>query len=130
MPPSEYLKVSVAGAGSVPVADGTYSALFSTGVKRGIVGVERQRIAELLGRLCVDEVERLAVGILVLLQNPARNLRAAIGERNPVELVLDRGRRLGCCLNRGHGGGRRLEPAGLAAGAAGGSGMPAAGAAG
>lgn len=73
-------------------------------VQRGVRGVERERVAELLRRLLVDEVERLAVVVLVVLENPACDLAALVREGDAVEFVLDHGGRGGLCLDGGDGG--------------------------
>ena len=59
--------------------------------QRRLVGEERERQAEALRGLGLNQVQRLAGGVDVLLQNPVLDLRAAIGEDDLVELVLDRG---------------------------------------
>ena len=56
-----------------------------------VVDVERQRVAVLLGGLRVNEVQRLVVGVHVLLEDPALDLGSAIGELDAVEFVLDDG---------------------------------------
>ncbi len=69
--------------------------------KRGVVGVERERMAVERRASGVDQVERLTGVVLVLLEDPGGDLRAAVGEGDAVELVLDDGRGFG------RGAGRR-----------------------
>ncbi len=76
----------------------------------------------------MHQFERLALVVLEMLQDPARHLRAAVAERDPVEIVLDdrcllraglhhgrdwRGRIADCnsrlCRRCGWGRGRRLR---------------------
>jgi hypothetical protein len=79
----------------------------------GIVGVERERVAELFRGGVVDQVERgTLVVILVLLEYPRGDLRAAVGEGDAVEFIFDDGLRLGLRDNivgcrRGRDGWRR-----------------------
>ena len=54
-----------------------------------VVGPQRERIPGLGRGLRVDQVQRLAGIVFVFLQNPGGDLAAAIGKRNPVQLVLD-----------------------------------------
>ena len=77
------------GSGERAGGRGDVERFVEAGGQGSVVGVERERIAELLGRLRVNEVQRLAVGVLVLLENPARDLPAAVGEGDAVELVLE-----------------------------------------
>ncbi len=58
-----------------------------------------------LGGLRLDEVKGFACGVEVFLQNPMLDLRAAIGELDPEELIFDGGDGLdgGCDLRRGAG---------------------------
>src|ERR1700685_3853094 len=71
----------------------------------GVVGVERERMAELLGSLVVDEIERTAVAVLKVLEHPAGDLGSSVGEGDAVELILDDGAGLGRGLYHGYGGG-------------------------
>jgi len=48
------------------------------------------------GGLGLDQIERLAGAVKVLLQNPMLDLSAAIGEDDAVEFVFDGGFGLGC----------------------------------
>ena len=89
--PSEYTKVNSPGRG-----DGATLGL--PHVQRGVdlaaqsfvVGVEAQRKSE-AGRCWIDQIERMALVVLVLLQDPRLGLGAAIGEDDAIEVVLDNG---------------------------------------
>ena len=63
--------------------------LGKTGGEALVIGVERERVAELLRGAVVNDVERPALGVFVLLQNPAGGVRAAIGEGDAVNVVFD-----------------------------------------
>jgi hypothetical protein len=80
--------------------------LVEAGGQGGIVGVEGERVAKLFGGLGVDDVERLAVGVLELLEDPAGDLSATVGEGDAVELVFNDGRGFGRGLGGGNRGGR------------------------
>jgi hypothetical protein len=57
--------------------------------KRGVVGIERERTSVERRASGVDQVERLTGVVLVLLEDPGGDLRAAVGEGDAIELVLD-----------------------------------------
>jgi hypothetical protein len=57
--------------------------------ERGLVGVERERQAELRGGFLVHQVKRLPVRAVPLLQNPRGDLGAAVGKGDPIQVVLD-----------------------------------------
>src|SRR4029079_12249581 len=80
---------------------GLIERLLKRGGQACVVGVEREGAAVLFSSLSVDEVQRLLVGVLVLLEYPALDLRAAVGEFDAVELVLDDRGLLGLRLDGG-----------------------------
>ena len=51
----------------------------------------------------MDEIERLAVGVFLLLEQPGGDLRALVREGDAIELVLDGGGGLGGGLNHWSG---------------------------
>ena len=55
-----------------------------------IIGIDRQRIAEIFRSRRMHQIEWLAIVGGVLLQNPRSYFAAPIAERNPIQLVLDR----------------------------------------
>ena len=57
-----------------------------------VVGPQRERIAVLLRRGRIDQIERAVLRVVVeFLQNPGFDLRAAVGEGDAVEIVLNDG---------------------------------------
>ena len=60
-------------------------------VEAGVVGVEGERVAVELGGALMDEVQRMAGVVLVLLEDPGGDLAALVGEGDLVERVLDGG---------------------------------------
>ena len=93
------------GSGERAGGRGDVEGFVEAGGEGRVVGVEREGIAELLGGLGVDEVQRLAVRVLVLLEDPVGDLSATVGEGYAVELVLDCGGGFSCGLNSGDGRG-------------------------
>lgn len=53
-----------------------------------VVGIEREREADVLRRLRMDQVERLTIPVLEFLENPTGDLTATIRERDSIKLVL------------------------------------------
>ena len=93
------------GARTTPPAEGCVphrhlvQSLVHLRGKRRLIRKQREWQAELRRGLRLHHVQRLARRIFVLLQNPVLHLRAAIGEDDPVLLVLNGGL---CLHRRGH----------------------------
>ena len=88
---SAYSKVTLAGEVRLPSREAR-RAPNSVGCAALVVGPERERVAVFFGRSGIDEVEWAVLRVVVeLLQDPGFDLRAAVGEGDAVEIVLDDG---------------------------------------
>ena len=81
--------------GKVAGRGGNVQGAGQGGGEGGVVGVEGEGIAELLGGLGVHNIEGSSVGIFFALQDPGGHLRAAVREGDAVKLVFNGGGRFG-----------------------------------